>query len=257
MGASQFHGIIVIVTFLAVVLIIMGVAASQTPTFFAATTPNAPDASGKTNPSNYLSWNVTNAVQLNTSDPHVYYDVPDWRGTYWVDATGVSGRPAIYVQTYGYFWLFKTDFQELFWYNETTGDRVSEDLNGIEGMPIENLEAVYDSSINYNYRLTNSKGSLHISINWNFTAYGGNITAALSGQGIFFSLKQDFSDRQTTINLMDILTGLFLGSLFGSNTLGIDPTISAIITIALDSAMVYLAYSIVRGMIPFLPGGGD
>lgn len=253
MGQGQFRGIIVVVTFLSVILIIVSAAYVQTPTFFSEAVGGNSPSVAETNPSALLAWNKTDAFTLNSADPSVDYEVPNWRMTTWVEQT-YGGQLAIHAYTYDTWWVFVTSQESLKWYNETTGAQLSTSFAGtIDVMPISTIEDAYDSDFNLNYRLTNTRGTLHVTLGWNTTAYGGNLTACFYGDGIHFSLSQDFSDRQTTLNLMDVMTGLFFGSIFGANTLHIDPIISAIITIGLDSALIYLVYSLVHSIIPLLP----
>jgi len=224
--------------------------ASESPELFTTPSGSSPTAA-HTTPTEMVAWNKTDAFYLNSANSYQDYEVPNWHMTTWVEQF-YTGQLAIHVYTYDMWWVFVTNQESLKWYNETTGLELSEPFASIQIMPIWRIEAAYDSDFNLNYRLTNTRGSLHITLGWNTTAYAGNLTAAYYGDGIHFNLSQDFSDRVTSLNLIDILSGLFLGSIFGANTLGIDPLYSAIITITLDASAVYMIATIVRSFIPFL-----
>lgn len=255
MGMGQFRGIITVVVFLAVTLIIVGVAVTQTPTLFSSPTGATSPSATATAPNAALAWTVTDAFTISNGDPIQYYQVPDWHWTAWLDLVP-NGSRGITVSTFDYWGPFTVNWEDMAWYDEYTNALRSVQLTN-KYILVSTLQSYADVNASLDFKLINSRGNLHVFIDWDSATYGSDISAALAGTGLRFSLKQDFSDRVTTINLIDIVTGLFLGSIFGANTLGIDPTISAIITIGLDSAMVYLAFTIVRSIIPFLPGGGD
>lgn len=261
MGASEYRGLIVIVLFISVALILIGAAVSETPTFFVTpSTGQAPSVPASQNPMGLLAWNITHAVQLNNSIGNVDYEFTGWTWTTFWD----KGDEYIYIESYDLWWILHLNKEDFKWYNFTTGNMVSGryDVSGLleyhEAMPVLSLDSIYQAR-NYTsdlkFTCTNSKGTMDIQIDFNTTAYN-NVTEALDGEGIFFSLYQDFGDRKTSINLLSVISGLFLGSIFGSNTLGIDPILSAIITIGLDTALAYIVFQIVRSLIPFLPGGG-
>ena len=256
MGMASMRGVITLVTFISVILILVGLATVETPEMFLVTpTGTGPDVR-ETDPSRLLAWNQTDAFVLNSTHKTQDYDVPNWHSTFWTELLG-SGGDVIHVYTYDMWWVFVTNQENLGWYNETTGLKVSTVFAGVNDyMALSTFSDSHDSNFNLDYALKNTRGTLHVSVSWNTTAYGGDATAAFYGQGLVFSLKQDWSDRQTSLNLIEIVSGLFLGAIFGQNTLHIDPTISSIISIGLLSALVILSVMIVRSFIPFL-GGSD
>lgn len=256
MGMGNFRGIIVIVTFLAVILLCISTMATQSPELFTTPSASSPQAE-HTTPAEMLAWNVTNAFNLNSTHFTQSYEVPNWHWTTWVEQDHAGGGLAINAWSFDYWWItpIAINVEDLKWYNESTGLQVS-DGPWMWVSTLDDAASGASGTFSLPYRLTNSRGSLHLFISWNATLYA-TATAAYSGEGIWFSLSQDWSDRITSLNLIDILSGLFLGSIFGANTLGIDPLYSAIITIVLDAAAVYMIATIVRSFIPFLPGGGD
>lgn len=259
MGASEYSGLIVVVMFISVFLLIMVVAATETPTFFVTPVGNAPSVPGSQNPLGLLAWNVTNAVQLNNTEPQVEYEITGWTWTRWLDSDS-AGHNYFLVESFDTWWFFThLNLQDFKWYNFTAGQMVSVRLNGHEWVNVTLLDILYEAQTEnsteaFRYTLDNSKGSFQTRLDFNTTAYA-NFTDALDGEGVFFSIFQDFSDRKTSIDILGVVAGLFLGSLFGANTLGLPVIISSILTIGLDIALAYIVFSIVRSLIPFLPGG--
>lgn len=258
MGASEYSGLIVVVMFISVFLLIMVVAATETPTFFVTPVGNAPSVPGSQNPMGLLAWNVTNAVQLNNTEPEVEYEITGWTWTNWLDSES-GGQNYFLVESYDKWWVFIMNREDFKWYNFTTNQMVSFRSNGHEWINVTVLDLLYEAQTEnsteaFRYTLDNSKGSMQVRLDFNTTAYN-NFTEALDGEGVFFSIFQDFSDRKTSIDILGVVAGLFLGSLFGANTLGLPVIISSILTIGLDIALAYIVFSVVRSLIPFLPGG--
>jgi len=278
MGFSTYRGLIVIVVFIFMGVTFISLAISQSPEMFTSGGTNGqnPGVPGAQNPLNLMAWNVTNAIQLNLTNNDQDYDINGFRDVTFHYSLGGVGYHYLWVEKYDQVVflgvpLWRYAWEDFTWYNYSSGSQISSRVtietyfggrpapSDHEAYSENDLDTAYqrsNSTSDLKFRLSNSVGSFYVSFWFNTTAYS-KPSIALQHEGIYISVWQDWSDRKTSINILSVLSGLFLGNLFGSNTLGLDPTFSSILTMILDVGVAIITFFVIRSLIPFLSSGND
>lgn len=246
------------------------IAATESPAFFYVGMTGSGPTAALRDPNSLMAWNVTDAVLLNATQNIQYYDVHGWSYVRFAYATMANGSKCLLLETYDRGWLGIGNFnyEDLLWlnYSDPTEDfsyRASVASVDHWVMPLSQLDWLYGwhgvwgpflTDLDYlHFTMTNGKGSMNLRITFNTTAYMVPSTA-VEGEGLYFSINQDFSDRRTSVNLMDFIFGLFAFS-----APGVPYPISTILSMVwwgCVAALSYVVLTIIRSFIPFL-GGGD
>lgn len=284
MGLSEYRGLIVMVSFISITLILITLASTGPGSLFTSNT-SASNVPNPSSPTSYLAFNETNAVELsiaNGSANSQQFHIPGSTWTQWDVAFDAQGNYYLLVQKFqhGLFGIGEWAYADFIWYNSngTANGQVSQKVavstvqqgnpgqigNGLTGQlgdyQVRNVMSLSTLNFNWNttstlsFMLTSSAGDMEVDVSFDSGNYLTPLKALTYG-GLLFNIQQDWDDRITSLNILSIMSGLFLGQIFGQNTLNIDPTVSYIISITLLTASVYIVFEVVRSLIPFLPGG--
>ena len=263
---SEYRGLIVIVTFVAITLLLIGMAVSESPTMFVDenTQGSSPlSGEGVAGPSTFLAWNSSVVAQLNDTYPELDVSIGGWDFTFFNRDDGGTVH-FLQVETYFTFYgMFRYSEEDMEWYNTSTNRKVSiqHDVytdppriyrHSHQVMDMNDIDIAYGTGniTDLTYKIRNTKTGLTISIAFDVDAYA-TPSEALAGDGLTICLQQDFSDRNTSINIVSFISGLFLFSIPG-----VDPYVCAIISFALDSALAYITFIFVLRIIGAVFGGG-
>lgn len=263
---SEYRGLIVIVTFVAITMLIIGMAVTETPDMFATsnTEGSSPlSGDGTPGPSSFLAWNSSTVMVLNASNPEIDVSIGGWDFTFFNRDDGGTIH-FLQVETYYTFYgMFRYNEEDMEWYNSSTNRKVSvqHDVytdppriyrHSHQVMDMNDIDIAYGNGniTDLTYALRNTKTGLTINIGFNVTEYD-TPSDALADKGLSIVIQQDFSDRNTSVNIVAFISGLFLFSIPG-----VDPTVCAIISFALDSALAYIVFIFVLRIIGSVFGGG-
>lgn len=263
---SEYRGLIVIITFVSITLLIIGMAVSETPDMFATSnTQGSSPLSGSNvpGPSGFFAWNETTTIQLNDTNFEQTLSIGGTEMMFGDRSDGGSIK-FLQVETYQSFYgMFLYNREDFTWYNKTNQLQVSSKHDVYSKSPYtlrqsQEVMDMNDVDIAYangnisalTYELKNTRTKITVSLGFNFTEYD-TPSLALADEGLFFDINQQFDDRDTSINLIAFISGLFLFSIPG-----VDPTVCAIISFALDSALIYITFIFVLRIIGAVFGGG-
>lgn len=263
---SEYRGLIVIITFVAITLLLIGMAASESPTMFS--TSNTEGSSPLTGegvpaPNAFFSWNSSTTLLLNDSKAEQTISIGG-SDIMFGDRSDGGSIKFLQVETFNSFYgIFTYNREDFTWYNTTSKLKISVQHDVYSNAPwmvrhshqvldMDTLDTIYGTGniTDMTFELRNSKTKITIQIGFNVTEYD-TPSDALADEGLSILINQNFSDRDTSINLVAFISGLFLFSIPG-----VDPTVCAIISFALDSALAYIVFIFVLRIIGSVFGGG-
>lgn len=271
--------LVVLVSFFSLLFGLYAIASVASPAFFAEGITGSGPQGTIVGPTSLLAANVSSAAEITYAADYDDYDVTGWTWTRWSVCTGTDTNMYVMVESFDdYVVIGKMNWEDFTWSVSNNGTRIDErqEVDRVGGLgtsdhwviSVDTLNDIYlgtpvyppvgppshpdKNMANLNFTLANGKGSMMMRIDFNDTE-NGDVHAALLHSGIVFSLTQDFGDRRTSMNIIS-----FIGGLFALDAPGLPYPVNAVVGLVwwgCVAAVGYIIFSVVRSLIPFLPGG--
>ena len=257
---SEMRAVIVILAFVVFTVTLVGLMVSESPSMFMGmvTGSTGTTASGSpTSPTDIAVWNSTHTEVINdTMGSNYPFDLGGWhfRLSYWLPGSSVK---YFSMETYDFFLFFAYNIEDMQWYGaqNTLKSGYYEVTYSIwkTAIPLSVMDMDYaNGGLNaLRYTVQNSKTKLTLNFWFNTTAYTNCTNALASGGNIYMLVGQDFVDRNTSINALGFISGIFTFSLPG---LPFIPNL--ILWLMIFPAAIYLAFIFVLRIIGAVFGGG-
>jgi hypothetical protein len=245
---SEMRAVIVILAFVVFTVTLVGLMVSESPLMFSGMTSGNSainNNGGATSPTTLLAWNSTYVLNItDSSDASYHFVIQGWNvAVFTVDSWG---HKEIDMATYSTWWIFEWDWDDFVWYKDNV--QVS-NLNDI-WFSMFVLDTHYSQNKTLDYVAQNSKTRMTVTFVFNQTAYT-KPSDAYSAGGLSMVFQQDFNDRNTSINALSFIAGIFTFSLPG---LPFIPNL--ILWIMIFPALMYLSFIFVLRVIGAVFGGG-
>jgi hypothetical protein len=245
---AELRPLIFVAAFVGFIVLMFGIMVAESPSLFMGATTGSSSITNSTtspNPLNLLAWNSTYILNItDSSDASYHFVIQGWNvAVFTYDQWGIK---KIDMATYSEWWIFKWDWDDFAWYKD--GVQVSE--QGEIWFNLYVLDTHYSQNKTLNYLAKNTKTQLTVYFVFNTTAYA-KPTDAYSAGGLAMVFQQDFNDRNTSVNALSFLAGLFTFSLPGMPW-----QINMLIWIAIFPALMYLAFIFVLKILGAIFGGG-
>jgi hypothetical protein len=251
----------------------------ESPAFFAEGITGSGPQGTLVGPNSLLAANVSSVAAITYVADYDDYDVTGWTWTRWSVCTGTDTKMYVMVESFDNWLLIgKCNWQDFRWTVSKNGTQIDErqEVDRVGGLGIsdhwvisvDTLNDIYlgtpvyppvgppshpdKNMANLNFTMNNDKGSMLIQIGFN-ASENYDLDSALAHSGIVFSLTQDFGDRRTSMNILS-----FIGGLFALDAPGLPYPVNTIVGLVwwgCVAAVGYIIFSVVRSLIPFLPGG--
>lgn len=253
---SEYRGIIVAVSFVSLAVILVTLMVAQSPALFTSAsqgTTAVGEGSVVNNPNDLLAWNESLTLTLGPGGlPKnvTYFQVAGWNAYIQCYDTTYFGENRMEMATYDAWWIFKWNFQEFRWYKDSEEVSTYDSPYYFLALPTLNSDYTAEGMNGLQYQAKNSLTTFTVSFAFNDTTYASP-NAAFAGNELYAHFNVDFSDRNTSINVIALLGGIFTFSLPG-----FDPTMQLVIMIPIYAAFAYIIFIVVLRVIGAVFGGG-
>lgn len=257
---SEMRAVVVVLAFVIFTVTFVGLMVTESPSMFFGITQGSsgtPVGDSATSPSELLAWNSTYQQPINdTLGSNYPFDLGGWhfRLSYWLP--GASTK-YVSMETYDFFLFFSYNIEDMSWYDAENNLKSGyyEVSYHIDKTAI--LLSVMDSDYAtgglgaLSYKVQNSKTRLTLNFWFDTTTYDNCTDALTSGGTIYMLVGQDFADRNTSINALSFISGIFT-----FNLPGLPFVINLIIWLSMFPALIYLAFIFILRIIGAVFGGG-
>jgi len=244
---SEMRAVIVILAFVVFTVTLVGLMVSESPSMFMGIAQGSSGTSTDqtASPSSLLAWNQSYSLVLNVSD--AYFPLGGWN----VLVSKLEwGEKGIFMTTYDSWWIFQWNFDDFKWYTPDNQEVTHILSSGIPSLLLNTIDSEYAVSNNTKYIAKNTKTQFGIFFTWNKTAYA-TPSNAYDNNSLVMIFNIDFNDRNTSINALSFIGGIFTFSLPG---LPFIPNL--ILWLMIFPAAMYLAFIFVLRIIGAVFGGG-
>ena len=253
---SEMRAVIVILAFVVFTVTLVGLMVSESPSMFIGITQGSSGFSGtstdETSPSNLVSWNETYILNI-TGTFEYNFQIGGWNVR--VEKWAIYHLPedGLCMKTYDAWWIFEWNFDEFKWFKEGIDVSVLAYIPYVNPrwcIPIARLDQDFANGKSLTYQAKNSKTQLDVSFSFNNSKFA-KPSDAFYGNEMYMVFKLDFNDRNTSINALSFIGGIFTFSLPG---LPFIPNL--ILWLLIFPAAIYLAFIFVLRIIGAVFGGG-
>lgn len=239
---SEMRGLIVVFVVVAVSITLIIAIPSE---FYEPTLSNP--HIGNANPIDVIAWNSTFTLNLTYNGgfeiPHPF-ELNDYN-------FGITVFPGAKINlfTHEKWWFFEWGRDDFYWY-DVNNNEVSETFNYIFDYRGVAASTIDEYLAPQKFSCTNSKTSVGVTIVYNTTEYL-TFTDALEDNAAALVFNVDWSERNTSINALTLISMLFTASLPS-----VDPTLNLLLAFALWAAVAYMIFIFVLRAVGAVFGGG-
>ena len=244
---AELRPLVFIVSFVGLSVLLIGWMVTETPTLFlGADSGSSSTGTSSQNPSELMAWNET--YTLNITDTFGYtFKVGGWN----VRFEKWTSTHSFYMETYDAWWIFNWNFDPFRWFKD--GLDVTHVYSGQpnpERLDVSQLDSDFAKGKGLGYDAKNSRTQFSVSFAFNTTKYA-KPSDAYDGNEMYLMFNVGYDERNTNINLLGFISGLFTFSLPG-----LPVQVNLIIWLMIFPSLAYLVFIIVLKIIGSVFGGG-
>lgn len=252
---AELRPLIFIASFIGLTVLMVGWMVTESPILFIGADPGGSSTGeGSTSPMSLLAWNETYVLNLtNNMPPPFQFEIGNWKMIVqkYVPPTG----PGLSVETYESWWVFTWNFDPFRWYKD--GNEVSVpghtlaygDMFFIEPSRLDS-DFTNEGTSGLKYTIKNTRTQMDVSFAFNTTLYD-NPSDAYSANDIGLIFDIDWNERNTSVNAISFISGLFTFSLPG-----VPIYVSVILWVMMFPPLAYLTFIFVIKVLGAVFGGG-
>jgi len=223
----------------------------ENPTLFPGVSEGeAPGGESATNPLSLMAWNTTYVANLTDPSAEYTFVLSGWNIR--VKATSIvltTGQ--ISMQTYASWWVFEWDKDVFKWYKDgVLKSQINILISYDEFLSMDTLDADYVENTTISYTAKNSHTSMIVAFTFNFTDYATPSEAYADG-ALSMVFDVEFSERNTSLNILGFISQLFTFSLPGTPW-----AVNTLLWLMIFPATFYLCFIVVLKVIGAIFGGG-
>ena len=245
---AELRPLIFIAAFVGLSVALVGWMVMESPTLFlGANAGSSSTGDSSQSPLDLMAWNET--YVLNVTDTFEYtFQVGGWN----VRVEKWTSTKSFYMETYAYWSIFNWNFDAFRWHKD--GVDVTHDYPyptpSSQRLDITQLDSDFAEGKGLGYKAKNSRTEFSVTFVFNTTEYD-TPTDAYDGNHMHMIFNVDFDDRNTSINAVSFIAGLFTFSVPGVPTY-----VSVIIWLMMFPPLAYLTFIFVLKIVGAVFGGG-
>jgi len=243
---AELRPLIFICAFIGLAVLLVGWMVTESPTLFlGADAGSSSTGSSSQNPLSLMAWNET--YILNITDTLTYtFKVGGWN----VHVEKCEDTKGFFMETYDYWWIFYWNYDAFRWFKD--GVDITHEYGELmkERIDLTQLDSDFAEGKSLGYDAKNSRTQFFVTFAFNTTKYELP-TDAFDGDEMHMIFNIDWDDRNTNINALSFIAGLFTFSVPGAPIY-----VSAIIWLMLFPPLAYLTFIFVLKILGAIFGGG-